>query len=355
VDDTAGVRGELFLTDSSTFRRVAEIPDNAISSFASFRGQLLAGSRTRGVIWSIGPQGPVELFRFPDLVGIGGVSSYAFAVRSMLVDSDRLHVPILDASNGLGLYVYDGHGWSNPVAGGLGQEPRGIAAFAGALYLSNKSTTGARVYEVSSTDHPTTATLTTPKFDAADPTGIKHWLWARLAFAPLIDGDEISIDYALDESDSFQQLGSVTTADASTATFAFEADVTSRRIRLNITITAASSTATPRLYALSLGYLTAHSLRREWAFDVLLEGSAELPLITLDQQPEPDDASALTAALWASKAKQEVLELEDLDGSSAYVLFLDLTQRVAPRSQRVAASSRGSVLLVEADVQPFVE
>jgi hypothetical protein len=96
-----------------------------------------------------------------------------------------------------------------------------------------------------------------------------------------------------------------------------------------------------------LSYVVATDSKAEWTFDVLLEGTAQEPLITLDQSVEPKTGAQLADALWASKAKKQTLSFTDLDGESKTVFFVDVEEKVAQRSQRLGLSTRARLKLEE--------
>ena len=347
ITDSQGHRGGLYRYDGSSFTLVQVIPDNAITSFAIYRNRLYAGSATRGKVWRVTAQGLEDVFSVPDVVGIGGVSAYNQDVRQLVVHNDRLYVPVVD-TNGLGVYVYDGVGWHNLATGGVGQEPRGIASFAGTVFLSNKNSSGARVLKLSTTDALSGAVLVSSWFDAGLPSADKALVRLLVRHAPLASGEAIAVDYERDESGAWDSLGTSNTIDATEKLFSYPAATTARSLRLRIALTMATTTASPRLRELSLEYAVMPELKAEWRFDVLLEGTAALPLIRLDQSAEPKTGAELADTLWASRAKKYPVSYTDLDGETKTVYLRDIEEQVSPRSQRPGLNTRARVTLVEA-------
>jgi hypothetical protein len=113
-------------------------------------------------------------------------------------------------------------------------------------------------------------------------------------------------------------------------------------------VLAGPGTSTPVLYEVTVSYQLSPTLKREWEFAALLEGTSELPLVTLDNEAEPRTGAELSAALWALKAGTGPLTLIDLDGVSRTVWFVELEEKPAERSQRLGYSTRGLCRLVEA-------
>ncbi len=385
MSETGGYRGEVYRFDGALVSHVATLPDNAVTAFCVFRdpqaplpatsapagqrsaasassvvgltaasgasfsvtrGSLLAGARTGGVIWVVNSSGLTELYRFPGVVGIGGTFAYTQPIRGMVMDQGRLHVCILD-TNGLGLYVYDGKGWSNPTSGGAGQEPRAVTSFNGAVLFSNKSSSGAKIYKTATTVLGS-AVAVTPSYDAGLLVTDKLFLSVTLQHAALASGQTIQVDYDLEAANVWTTLGTSSTVGATSATYGFAAGVKGKRIRFRITLSVSSTSATPALQALLLSYIVAADVKAAWSFDVLLEGTAQEPLILLDQSSEPKTGPQLSAALWTSKAKKSTLTYVDLDGASKTVFLVDVEERVSQRSQRLGWSTRANVQLEEA-------
>ena len=89
-------------------------------------------------------------------------------------------------------------------------------------------------------------------------------------------------------------------------------------------------------------------VRREWSFDVLLEGTAANPLRTLDGALEPLAGAQLSAALWAARGTKGTVAFVDLDGTSYRAYFADLKEAVAKLPHRDGWQTRARVTLVEA-------
>jgi hypothetical protein len=329
---------------------VQELADNAVTSFAVFGGQLYAGSATRGKIWRITAQGLEEVFTLPEVPGIGSTNAYALDIRQLLVFHGRLYVPVVDA-NGLGAYVWDGdpdHGWHNLVTGGAGTEPRGIAVLSGLVLQSNKSNAGARIYTHSTTNAFSGAALLTQWFDAGVPGATKALVRATARHEPLAIGEFVTVEYELDDSGVWTSLITSSTASATEATASFAAATTAKKIRFRVTLSVSTMTHSPALEELLLEYAVLPAAKAAWTFNALLEGTAELPLITLDQAAEPKTGAQLSDTLWASKAKPYALPYTDLDGEAKTVFFRDFEERVAPQSQHRGYATQARITLVEA-------
>jgi hypothetical protein len=347
VSDTNGHRGALYRYTASSFALVQALDDNAPTSFAVFDNRLYAASATRGKVWQVTTAGLEEVFQIPDVVGVGGISAYALDVRQLLVFNDRLYLSVVDA-NGLGVWCWDGIGWHNVAAGGAGQEPRGIGALNGIVCLSNKSNAGARIHTLSTTAFQSGAVLITQWFNAGLPSATKAAVRATVRHEALASGESITLEYEVDESGTWTSLVTSDTDGARAKTASFAAATTFTRIRFRVTWTMSAATASPQLQELVLEYDVVPTPKARWTFDVFLEGTAELPLITLDQAADPKSGAQLADTLWASKAKLYPLAFTDLDGEIKTVYLRDIREHVAPISQRQGLSTRARVTLVEA-------
>ena len=88
--------------------------------------------------------------------------------------------------------------------------------------------------------------------------------------------------------------------------------------------------------------------REEWDLAVVLEGTPELPLVTLDGSPESLTGAQLTSALWTAAGSAGPVALVDLDGSSYSVYVADVREEIAKISQKRGYQRLGLVKLVEA-------
>ena len=86
--------------------------------------------------------------------------------------------------------------------------------------------------------------------------------------------------------------------------------------------------------------------RRQWSFDLLLEGVAELPQTLNDGTDDTRTGEGKSAELWTLKDGAGPATLVDLDGASRAVWFTGYEERV--EATRLGRSLRGRVELVEA-------
>ena len=80
----------------------------------------------------------------------------------------------------------------------------------------------------------------------------------------------------------------------------------------------------------------------------MLEGTAELPLVTLDGSSESLTGAQLTSALWTAAGVAGPVTLVDLDGVSYSVYVQDVREEMGKISQRRGYQRLGLVKLVEA-------
>jgi len=339
--------GALYTYDGNNVREITRLPDNAISTMHVFNNRLYGASRTRGKVWSIDRQGLEEVFTIPEVQGVGGVSTYAPPIYQLTVDDGRLFLPVVE-TGGHGVYAYDGSGWSNLIAGHGGDEPRGITAHKGDVYASTKRAAGAHTIRIERKS-PTAGIWTSSAFNAGLAATQKLWVQLELFHTALAAGEAITIDYELDLSGTYTNLG-ISDADGATSrTLNFATDVTARHLRIKLTFALTTQTLTPKVQGLIVRYLIQPNVKAEWEFDVLLEGAAATPLIRLDNSNEPTAGPALADALWTSRGKKQVLTFTDLDTEVKSVYFTELEEKVSPgATQRLGHQTRAQVTLVEA-------
>jgi hypothetical protein len=386
----ADVRGTLYRYDGVQLVQVQSLADNAITSFVEYRGDLWAGSRTRGKLWTVTAAGLTERWTIPNVEGIGGVSSYGLAIRSLLVDDDRLYVPVV-TGDGFGVYVgqplgpapgvlspvppgptapdpvrtpprplgatpaatagataaIPAMGWSSPSIGSSGQEPRGIASFQGQVYLSNKRSSGASVIRLDGSAANGSAVFVSASFDAGYPSLEKLAVRLRLRHEALAAGDALLVEYDLEDGNAWTTLGTSDTDGATAKTLSFGSTVTFRRIRLRVSFTITDTSRSPALQAIVLEYRPRPAAKAAWEFEARLEGTAALPLVTLDGTPDPKTGVQLADTLWTTAATATALSFIDLDGEAKTVELVALEEKVAERSQRGGTSTRGRIGLQE--------
>src|SRR5215217_9159445 len=90
------------------------------------------------------------------------------------------------------------------------------------------------------------------------------------------------------------------------------------------------------------------TVTREWELAVRLEGTDELPMVTLDGAIDPSTGAALTLALWTAAASAAPVSYVDLDGLAYSVYVQDVREQIADISQRTGLQRLGLVTLVEA-------
>ncbi|MGE3912763.1 MAG: hypothetical protein AB7K36_25625, partial [Chloroflexota bacterium] len=167
--------------------------------------------------------------------------------------------------------------------------------------------------------------------------------------AALASSQAVQVEYRLEDTGSWVSLGTLSTVGATTATFSFAANITGRQISLRLTLTCSpGGSTTPIVHEVALRYVPRPSLAREWELAVVLEGTPELPLITLDNGPEPLTGAQLTSALWTAAGVTGPVTLVDLDGASYPVYVQDVREEMGKISQRRGYQRLGLVRLVEA-------
>jgi hypothetical protein len=159
----------------------------------------------------------------------------------------------------------------------------------------------------------------------------------------------LQVEYQLEDTGAWTSLGTLSTTNATTATYSFAANITGKQIAFRLTLTGVAGAAvSPVLYELSLRYTPRPAVTREWEIAVVLQGTAELPLATLDGAPDPQTGAQLTTALWTAASAAGPVTFVDIDSTSYSVYVEDVREEMAKVSQRKGYQRVGLCRLVEA-------
>ncbi|MGE3913945.1 MAG: hypothetical protein AB7K36_31665 [Chloroflexota bacterium] len=274
---------------------------------------------------------------------------YSAAIQGMCVWDGALWVSILDGAGGCGLARFDGRGWTKPLSGVTGTAPRSLCVFNGELFVSTQKTGQGQFGRALPGNYSGTATLESGLIDCGLSGISKLFKSVTLVTAALAASQAVQVEYRLEDTGSWVSLGTLSTVGATTATFSFAANITGRQISLRLTLTCTpGGSTTPIVHEVALRYVPRPSLAREWELAVVLEGTPELPLITLDNGPEPLTGAQLTSALWSAAGVTGPVTLVDLDGASYPVYVQDVREEMGKVSQRRGYQRLGLVRLVEA-------
>lgn len=251
----------------------------------------------------------------------------------------------------LGVLRYDGETLFRPVTGlsGVGLDWRAAAVWADVLYLGTALVGAAKVVKVDPSKYGGSGTLETGLISFGLPGVTKLLRSVTLVTAAMPVGCSVLVEYRTEDTGSWTSLGTLSTLGATTATYSFAASVTCRLLSLRLTLTGvAGGTVSPVVSEVVVRYVPRPAVTREWELGVLLEGTAALPLVTLDGAGEPLTGAALTSALWTAAGSVGPVTLVDLDGASYAVYVTDVREEVGKVSQRHGYQRLGIVSLVEA-------
>jgi hypothetical protein len=315
-----------------------------VTAAAVFDGLVYLGMGLRGELWTWDGSALEVVAK--------GLTADGDELRGLAVWRGALWVSARNGSE-LRLKRFDGSSWSEPAGGtaidASAGSGRGLAVLSNKLYAAGrKGSSTAPVVVADAAVFPTAArTLETSLFSAGLGADNKVWRSLTVNHATLVSGQSVRVDYQLEDTGSWFNLGTSSAVGATSAAFSFGAGVVGKLVALRLILTATAS-ATPVVYQVLLRYALQPATKRRWTLEALYEGTAELPLITLDQAPSPQTGAQIEAAVWAQKAANGPISFVDLDGSSYSVWFVDHEVSVAERSQRRGSNLRGRLTLVEA-------
>jgi len=235
------------------------------------------------------------------------------------------------------------------AAASYGTDWRAAVVWTDALFLATVMVGVAKVVKVDATKYGALGTLETGLISFGLPGVSKLLRSVTLVAAAMPASCSIQVEYRTEDTGSWVSLGTLSTLAATTATYTFPANTACRLLGLRFTLVGpGGTTATPVLHEVSVSYVPRPAISRVWTLPVLLEGTAEVPLITVDGAAEPLTGVALTSALWTTAAATGPVTLVDLDGVSYSVFVTDVREELAKISQRRGYQRLGIVSLVEA-------
>jgi hypothetical protein len=337
VDDAAG---------GGVWRSHVRVDGGYAVSAVTYDGLIYIGDGTAGRIWAWdGTRLRVVL----ELTVPG--ANYTTELLGMVVWRGALWVAVVVAA-GFDLLRYDGTAWSRPGTGlaSASATPERIVAYSEQLYVGTRKAAAAGICQpVHRLLHGPSGIVESGLIHCGLPGVSKLFRSVTIVTSALANPQSVKVEYRLEDTGGWTTLGTFSTVGGTTATYSFAANTTGRQIAFRVTLSGtAGTTSSPILYELSLRYAPRPAVTREWDLPVILEGTAELPLVTLDGTPDPSTGAQLTSALWTAAGSAGPVTLVDLDGVTYTVYVDDIREEVAKLSQRKGYQRVGLVRLVEA-------
>ncbi|MFN8525647.1 MAG: hypothetical protein U0821_21325 [Chloroflexota bacterium] len=345
--DAAARRGGVYSVDDSGSGGVYRA--HVMLEGAYFTGAVRWGD---AIYAGTGPDGAIYRWDGSALTLVKSLASYVALyggeTRGLAVWNGALWAGILDGAGTLGLLRYDGVGWTRPMVGLDGTAPRGMAVWNNQLHLLASKTGAAKMHRTLGT-YRASGYVESGLFDAGLPSVDKVLRSVRVSHSVLASGQSVQVQYQLEGDGAWTVLGSSTTVGSTSATLSVAGTIICKQVAIRLVLAGTAGAASSVVvYDWLLRYALAPDLKREWELQVILEGTAELPLIRLDGTPEPQTGAQLSGGLWALKAQVGPTSFVDLDGASRSVWITELREEVAERSQRRGYHTLGRLKLLEA-------
>jgi hypothetical protein len=316
-----GVSGRIWAWDGSRLSVVRQLS----SGGTAYTGELLGLAAWRGALWV-------------SILGTTGLDLLRY-------DPSASSEPALSAAKGQAA-------WSRPVraVGAANSTVERIVAYGDRLCVGTGSAGGfGDVYPVNPLTFGASGTLDSGLISCGLPGVSKLFRSVTVVTSAIVSSQTVKVEYQLEDTGAWTTLGTLAAVGATTATYAFAANTTGRQIAFRITLTGTAGASTsPILYELALRYTPRPTVTREWELAVRLEGTGELPMVTLDGAVDPSTGAALTLALWTAAASAAPVSYVDLDGLAYSVYVQDVREQIADISQRTGLQRLGLVTLVEA-------
>lgn len=227
-DSGNGVQGRVLCFDgrsaSGEWSEVLRLSDNYVASWAIFDNLLFCGSGTGGKLWAFDGDRLVEAY---SLSARG--PEYPEPLRAQGVCAGRLYVGYSHPTQGVALLSklpaalvgtgrrgdgetgrgeLDGvrYGWYTPCTAGTARIPRAMAVYGGQPYLGTEAAGAAAIYRRDAGSYRASGLLETPFFDGGYPGMAKLLRSLTLGHDKLLAGQQLEVQFALEDSDLFQQL-----------------------------------------------------------------------------------------------------------------------------------------------------
>ena len=276
-------------------------------------------------------------------------AAYAAKIVGMAVWAGALWVSIADGAGTTGLLRYDGTSWGRPVRSLSGSTPNHLAEYQGGLYVTTAQTSAGALLRLSANQFAASGQLEIGLIACGLPGVSKLFKSVTIVTSAIVSPQSIQVEYRLEDTGGWTSLGTLSSVGATTATYTFAANTTGRQIAFRVTLGGtAGAASSPILYELTLRYVPRPAVTREWELAVVLDGTPELPLVTLDGESSPLTGAQLTSTLWTVAGSAGPVTLVDLDGASYSVYVADVREEIGKISQRRGYQRLGLVKLVEA-------
>ena len=226
-----GVQGRVLCFDgrsgSGEWAEVAAFSDNYVAGWTIFDNLLFCGSGVGGKVWAFDGDRLVEAYSLsaPGL-------EYMEPLRALGVCGGRLYVGYSHPTQGMALLCKlpeagigdrglesdssasrslapgPQAGWFTPCTTGVAATPWAMAIYGGQLYLAGKAPGVAPIYQRDQSSHQNSGLLESSFFDGGQPTVAKLLRSLTLVHDKLLAGQYLEAKFALEGSDSFQQIES---------------------------------------------------------------------------------------------------------------------------------------------------
>lgn len=225
-DTGNGVQGRILCFDgrsaSGEWSEVAWLPDSYVAGWVPFDNLIFCGSGTGGRIWAFDGSRMVEAC----CISAPGLE-YSQPLRALGVQAGRLYVGYNHPSQGTALLCKLGAGgvsdpetrgrgdpgmescqlgWWTPATWGSGGNVSAMAVYGGHLQLASEATGAATIYRMDPDVHRNSGLLETSILDGGLPGVSKLLRSVTLSHDKLLPGQQLQVWFALDGSDTFQQV-----------------------------------------------------------------------------------------------------------------------------------------------------
>ena len=194
-----------------------------------------------------------------------------------------------------------------------------FVVFNNTLYFYGLNGTVATITKLDLTKYQTSGYVVTGEYAANKPAVNKLWHSITLTHKAIATGEEIKIEYSIDNETTWTTIGTSTVGDKETTLY-FPDNIISKKIQLKITLSGAGTT-TPTLYDFVVRFISLPDYKHKWQLTLDCRDN----LILLDgRSVEPKRGAELASLLKEDYYSREIIDFQDIDYAETS-LTADLT------------------------------
>lgn len=252
--------GFLYSYDDFEWKLTAPFDFTVIKSLEVYDSLLFIGTISKR-LYVFNTASIDKILEFPWDVSINAMVTWQDKLVLALGATDENNVTSQES-----IYIFDRNGFHNAFDTSNAVNFYSLLSVSNILFVG----TGASGYVYRTVDgqYQTTGTLQSSYFEAQLPSIYKHFRDVTLIYDSLPTGCSIAIDYRVDETGSWTNLGTANTPLSTKATFTYAVTVADLKVTYRITLTTTNVSSTPTLRKVLMRYVLSPDFKYLWKMRV---------------------------------------------------------------------------------------